>query len=129
MTNGAFAFTKLVVGDLQGSAKFYAEVCGLKEQRRIGAVVGGRTITEIILGGDPPSPATLILFAYHDSARPPEGDSILGFETSDLEAFVTRALAAGGSVVQNIQSLPELSLRFAFLKDPEGHLIEAIQRG
>ena len=128
MSKGAFAFTKLVVGDLQRSAKFYEEVCGLTEQRRIGAVVGGRTITEIILAGVPPGPAGFILFSYHDSTTPPEGDSIIGFETDDLEAFVARTLGAGGSVVQNIQSLPELSLRFAFLTDPEGHLIEAIQR-
>ena len=93
MSKGAFAFTNLIVGDLQRSAKFYAEVCGLTEQRRIGAVVGGRTITEVILGGDPPGPASLILFSYHDTNRPPEGDSILGFETADLEAFVARTLS------------------------------------
>ena len=124
---GAFAFTKLIVGDLERSARFYAAVCGLREQRRIGAVVGGRTVTEIILGGDSAGPASLVLFAFHDSPQPAPGDSILGFETIDLEAFVERTRAAGGSVMHDIQSLPELGLRFAFVRDPEGHLIEAMQ--
>lgn len=128
MSKGAFAFTKLVVGNLERSARFYAEVCGYTEQRRIGAVIGGRTITEIILASETPSPAGLILLAFHDSPEPICGDAILGFETVDLEAFVERARQAGGLVMHDITSLPEMALKYAFLKDPEGHMIEAMQR-
>lgn len=129
MADGAFVFTKLIVGDLEKSAAFYKAVAGLTEVQRIDAVIGGRSITEIILAGNPPGPATLILFAYHDTPNPPAGDSILGFETRDIAAFVARVVAAGGSIVQDVVSLPEMALKYAFVKDNEGHLIEPLERG
>lgn len=123
------AFTKLIVGDLERSAAFYRAVCGLSEQQRITGEVDGRPMTEIILGGEGASPAALILFHFHDSAAPQAGDSILGFETDDLEAFVARAVASGGSVMQPVRDLPDFGLKFAFVRDPEGHIVEALQRG
>jgi lactoylglutathione lyase len=128
MAAGAFTFTKLIVGDLDRSAAFYAAVCGLTEQQRIDAVVDGRAITEIILGGEGAGPAGLILFRFHDSAAPAPGDSILGFDTDDIDAFVERAIKAGGSLMQAVQSLPEFGLKFAFVRDNEGHLVEVLER-
>jgi catechol 2,3-dioxygenase-like lactoylglutathione lyase family enzyme len=128
MSSDTFTFTKLIVGDLERSAAFYKSVCGLTEQTRIDATVDGRAITEIILAGAPSSPATLILFAFHDTPNPAVGDSILGFDTPDLAAFIGRAREAGGSLMQDIQALPEHGLKFAFVRDNEGHLIEALQR-
>ena len=43
MVDGAFTFTKLIVGDLERSAAFYRDVCGLIEVNRISAnPTGGR---------------------------------------------------------------------------------------
>jgi catechol 2,3-dioxygenase-like lactoylglutathione lyase family enzyme len=128
MTTDTFAFTKLIVGDLERSAAFYREVCGLTEQTRISGAVAGRAMTEIILAAEPPGAATLILFAFHDAPAPSPGDSILGFQTADIAAFIERAKAAGGSVVQAVTDLPEHRLKFAFVRDNEGHLVEALQR-
>jgi catechol 2,3-dioxygenase-like lactoylglutathione lyase family enzyme len=128
MSHPAFIFTKLIVGDLERSAAFYRAICGLTEQTRISGSVGGRAMTEIILAADPPGAATLVLFAFHDSPTPALGDSILGFQTDDIAAFIDRALAAGGSVVQDITDLPDHRLKFAFVRDIEGHLVEALQR-
>ena len=128
MPDGAFTFTKLIVGDLERTSAFYRDVCGLAEGRRIDATVDGRAITEIILAGEPPGPATLILFAFHDTPAPAAGETILGFYTSDIEAFLERVRRAGGTITQETQSLPDLGLKFAFAKDVEGHLIEALEQ-
>jgi predicted enzyme related to lactoylglutathione lyase len=42
---------------------------------------------------------------------------------------VVRAVAAGGSIMQPPQALPDFGLTFAFVRDPEGHIVEALQRG
>ena len=129
MALGAFSFTKLIVGDLERSAAFYRDVCGLTEQQRIEGAVNGRAITEIILGDGTAGGGTLLLFAFHDTPTPAPGDSILGFDTDDIAAFVERAKKAGGVVEQDVTHLPDMGLRFAFLRDNEGHIVEALQRG
>jgi predicted enzyme related to lactoylglutathione lyase len=129
MSNGDFAFTKLIVGDLDRSAAFYRDVFGLTEQARIDATVTGRPICEIILASpSPTSVATLVLFAFLDQPKPAAAEVILGFYTTDLAALVDRALTAGGEVVQPIESMPQHGVKVAFIKDVEGHLIEALER-
>jgi lactoylglutathione lyase len=128
MADGAFAFTKLIVGDLERSAAFYRDVCGLAEVNRIDAESDGRALTEIILAGDPPAPATLILISYHGEPVAPRGDSVLGFYTADIDAFLERLVAAGGSVTSPVKALPEAGLKYAMATDNEGHIIEPLQR-
>jgi lactoylglutathione lyase len=128
MVGGAFTFTKLIVGDLERSAAFYRDVSGLTEVNRISAESDGRTLTEIILASDPPAPATLILITYHGEPIAPRGDSVLGFYTADIDAFLKRLVAAGGSVTSPVKTLPEAGLRYAMATDNEGHIIEPLQR-
>jgi lactoylglutathione lyase len=129
MADGAFTFTKLIVGDLDRSAAFYRDVCGLTEVNRIDAESDdGRTLTEIILAGDPAGPATLILITYHGEPLAPKGDSVLGFYTADIDAFLERLVAAGGSVTSPVKALPEAGLKYAMASDHEGHIIEPLQR-
>jgi predicted enzyme related to lactoylglutathione lyase len=128
MADGAFTFTKLIVGDLERSAAFYRDVCGLTEVNRIDAESDSGSLTEIILASDPPGPATLILITYHGEAIAPKGDSVLGFFTSDIDAFLERLTAAGGTVTSPVKALPEAGLKYAMTTDPEGHIIEALQR-
>lgn len=90
MVDGAFTFTKLIVGDLERSAAFYRDVCGMIEVDRISGESDGRTLTEIILASDPPAPATLVLINYHGEPVAPRRDSVLGFYTADIDAFLER---------------------------------------
>jgi len=123
------SMTKLVVADLEKAKAFYEAVCGVREVRRIDGAVGGRPITELIMASDAPGGATLVLFREHDTPAPPPGSCVLVFETDDVDAFVARAVQAGGSVMQPTRSLPELDLSFAFVRDPEGHVLEPLRRG
>jgi predicted enzyme related to lactoylglutathione lyase len=123
-----FGFSKLVVADLERSAAFYQSVCGLVEAGRYDAEIAGRPIREIMYRPTSPGGAMLVLLAYLDTARPAGGEAILGFQTPDLEAFVKRAREAGGSVLQEARTIDDLAVRVAFVRDPEGHLLEVVQR-
>jgi lactoylglutathione lyase len=122
-----FTMTKLIVGDLERAKAFYGAVCGLTEARRIKGAVDGRPITELIMEGKAPG-ATLVLFSFHDTPQPQTGECMLVFDTDDIAGFMARAEAAGGTVMQPVQALPDFGLSFGFVRDPEGHVVEAIQR-
>jgi predicted enzyme related to lactoylglutathione lyase len=128
MAADIFAFTKLVVGDLDRCAAFYEAVAGVKPQARVQGNVAGRPITEVIYEPTNNGGASLVLMAYDDTPTPASGEIVVGFSSPDAQAFVDRALAAGGTVVEALRDAPAHSLKVAFVADPEGHLIEVIER-
>jgi predicted enzyme related to lactoylglutathione lyase len=127
--SASFGFTKLIVHDLEKLARFYREVYGLHAVHRLrGESIGGEEIDEIMLAADPDAPfGTLVLLKYLGRPASPNGELILGFTTDDLPALLDRVRREGGAVHAPIKELPELKLRVAFAKDPEGHLAELVQ--
>jgi len=128
MTTEIFAFTKLVVGDLDSAAAFYEAVCEVKPQARIEGAIAGRPITEIVYEATNKGGASLVLLAYNGEPKPAFGEIIVGFASPDAEAFIARAVAVGGAVVEAVRDAPTLRLKVGFVSDPEGHLIEVIER-
>ena len=127
--DAGFAFTKLVVHDLDEMADFYRDAYGLHPVRRVrGEKIGPEEIDEIMLSPDPgASFGSLVLLRYLGRREVASGEVILGFTTGDLPALLERVCAAGGAVHTPIQEMPELKLRVAFATDPEGHLAELVQ--
>jgi predicted enzyme related to lactoylglutathione lyase len=124
-----FTFTKLVVDDLEKMAAFYGQVYELEQITRIREAIGDEAIDEIILGtAGELSPGALILLKYVDRPRSQGGEVILGFTTRDLPALLDRVRAAGGGVHSDIRDFPDMKIRVAFATDPEGHLIELVER-
>jgi predicted enzyme related to lactoylglutathione lyase len=124
----SFAFTKLVVHDLEKSAAFYRDVYGLHGVKRVSERIGREEIDEIMLSPDPAAAwGSLVLLKYSGRGPSPSGELILGFTTPDLPALLERLRAAGGAVVAPIREMPELHLRVAFAADPEGHVAELVQ--
>jgi len=125
----SFAFTKLVVGDVEKMARFYAHAYGLHAVKRVrGERIGDEPIDEIVLAPDPDAPfGSLVLLRYETRAPSPTGEAILGFTTDDLPALLERVRAAGGGVHAPIREMPDLRLRVAFATDPEGHLAELVE--
>lgn len=121
-------FTKLVVGDLEAMARYYESVFGLAEITRVQAEVGGSPIDEIILGLDGAFDGGLVLFRFVDRPAPQPGEVIVGFTTDDIHALFDRAVAAGGTIQEEIREpgVPGAKL-VGFLADPEGHLAEIVQ--
>lgn len=123
-----FGFAKLVVGDLDRSAKFYEAVAELKPQARINANIGGREITEIVYEATGKGGANFVLFAWHDTPKTPAGEMITGFVTADIEAFLARVKANGGTVtVEPFETASAGAMKVAFVTDPDGHVVEVIQ--
>jgi predicted enzyme related to lactoylglutathione lyase len=123
-----FGFTKLVVGDLEKMKAFYTNVFGLKQFDRVQADIGIDPIDEIMLGRDSGfGPGSLVLLRFTELAPPRPGAVILGFVTDDLNALVDRVVASGGRLHAAIKDIPEMKVRVAFTKDPEGNLAELVQ--
>lgn len=122
-----FAFTKLVVDDLEKCHAFYTGVCGLVEQFRYESEISERAISEIGYAPTAAGGASFALLKYLNADKPANGELILGFTTDDIDAFVARALAAGGRVADPVRAMPDLGLNVAFVEDCEGHLIEVVQ--
>ena len=127
MSNAYFGFTKLVVGDLEKSARFYKSVCGLTEQARIDSAVGGRAMSEILFNPSTAGGATFVLLAFHDQPQPASSETILGFTTTDIAGFVDRVRSTGGTIVDDIAARPEHGVKVAIVNDPEGHMIEVVE--
>ena len=124
-----FGFTKLVVGDLEKMKSFYANVFGLEQFDRIQAEIGIDPIDEIMLGRDSGfGPGSIVLLRYTELAPPRPGSVILGFITDDLEGLLDRIVANGGRVHSAMKHIPEMKVRVAFAKDPEGNLAELVQQ-
>lgn len=123
-----YSFTKLVVADLEASARYYRDVFGLHDLQRVQASIGGAPIDEIILGKDGSHGGGLILLAFPGAPAPEPGGVILGFTTGDLPALVARAVAGGGSIFEDVHvSVEGGGRRIAFVRDPEGNLAELVE--
>lgn len=122
-----FSFTKLLVKDLESTATFYKEVCGLTELARVESVIAGRPIKEIMFNATGEGAATFVLLTFTDTQQASSDEVILGFMTTDLPAFVERVKRAGGSVAEDIRVEAEHGVKVAFVHDIEGHLLEVIE--
>jgi glyoxylase I family protein len=128
MTTQGFHHIALKAHDYDASVKFYTEGLGLTEKiawgegnsRGIMLETGTGNYVEIFAGG---------------SAEPkPEGVLLhFAFRADDVDAAVLRAIAAGAEVTMapsslDIPSRPfPLPVRYAFVKGPDGELVEFFQ--
>lgn len=122
-----FSFTKLLVADLDASMVFYRDVFGVEEQGRVTAAIAGRKIDEILCKPTAPGGAMFVLLKFEGTAKPAADEVILGFVTDDLDGVCSRAVAAGGRVVEPPYHSEHGNVRVAFVADNEGHLIEVVQ--
>jgi predicted enzyme related to lactoylglutathione lyase len=126
-----FSFTKLVVDDLDRMADYYCAVFDLHRTGRLRIEQGaiGEPIEEIFLCPSPDDRyGTFVLFKFLDRPAPRDVETILGFQTSDLETVLERARRGGGRLAAPIKAMPELGVRVAMVLDPEGHLCELVEQ-
>lgn len=123
-----FMFTKLIVGDLEKTADFYQAVFGLIEMHRVEASIDGAGVSEIIYQPTYQGGPLFILARFHDGRPSKPGEAMLGFAATDIDACLERVEAAGGSILDKPAELPPGVPRYAFVKDPEGHVVQLSQR-
>lgn len=115
----------LRVRDLDAALKFFGTL-GLRELRRQQSEPGRFTLVFLGTGADH-DPAELELTYNWDQAEPyPTGRFFghLAFEVDDIYQFCERIEAAGVEVLR-----PPRDGRMAFIKSPDGHSVELLQRG
>ncbi|MCA9504799.1 MAG: VOC family protein [Spirochaetaceae bacterium] len=122
-----YGFSKVFVHDLDAMAAFYEDVFGLVRFNRHQDEMFGRKIDEISFQATAPGAGALTLIKWVDSTGPLAGESVQGFTTTDLDALVARAEAAGGRLAEPIRRIEQFALRVAFVLDPEGHINEVVQ--
>jgi glyoxylase I family protein len=125
----------LSVGDLDAAVAFYGRAFGFEPEFsfELPHQIGGAMLKD-------GSGSRLELFERPDSAAgiqgvtPIEALATRGFGhfalcAPDIQPVFDAALAAGASAVVEPSPSPEPGVRFAFLADPEGNLVELVERG
>ena len=121
-----FNFTKLLGDDLEKTATFYRDVCGLTEQQRVNVSLLDRPTSQVVFNTAHPGAPTLVLLKYLDGPMPKSDEVILGFLTNNADDFMERVKAAGGSVRMTPGAQPG-GPKVGFATDIEGHLIEVME--
>ena len=116
--------------DLEKTSAFYCGAYGFIERARACRPRStGEPIDEILLGLPDEQSVPLILMKYVDRSAPPIGEVALVFMTGDIEALFERSARAHGGEIRVAPYQSDVTpLRAGFTVDPEGHLIENIER-
>jgi lactoylglutathione lyase len=120
-----YLHTMLRVRDLTAALDFFGKL-GLRELRRQESQAGRFTLV-FLTTGTADDPAQVELTYNWDQADPyPTGRFFghLAYEVDDIYQFCERISAAGIDVLR-----PPRDGRMAFIKSPDGHSVELLQRG
>ena len=121
-----YLHTMLRVKDLEAALDFFVAKLGLREVRRT-ANEGGRFTLVFLATGAEGDAAQIELTHNWDQVEPyPVGRFFghLAFEVDDIYATCARLQAAGVAILR-----PPRDGHMAFIKSPDGHSIELLQRG
>jgi glyoxylase I family protein len=124
----------LSVGDLDVACEFYSRAFGFA--RQVEFELPPHPIRGLMLRHE--SGMRLELFEREGSAPGLQGATPIealatrgyghfAFAAPDIDAVFARALEAGGRAVMEPAPSPEPGVRFAFLADPEGNLVELVE--
>lgn len=116
----------LRVRDLDLALEFFVKKLGLRETRRKVSEPGRFTLV-FLSGGDPDDPAEIELTYNWDQAEPyPTGRFFghLAFQVDDIYATCARLMESQVDILR-----PPRDGHMAFVKSPDGHSIELLQRG
>jgi lactoylglutathione lyase len=121
-----YLHTMLRVRDLDAALDFFVNKLGLRESRRRDSEKGRFTLV-FLTSGATDDPAEVELTYNWDQTEPyPSGRFFghLAYEVGDLYATCERLRAAGVDILR-----PPRDGHMAFVKSPDGHSIELLQRG
>jgi lactoylglutathione lyase len=121
-----FLHTMLRVRDLDAALDFFVHKLGLREVRRHTSEKGRFTLAFLATGAEGDT-AEIELTHNWDQAEPyPTGRFFghLAFEVDDIYATCERLRATGVAILR-----PPRDGRMAFIKSPDGHSVELLQRG
>jgi lactoylglutathione lyase len=113
------------VTNLERSTEFWEQVIGIPVQSRTEIPGAREVVFQAEVGG------SRLQLAQHDDQRGPidMGTAMwkIYVDTEDCAGVYERAVAAGCESVSEPQDLDRWPVTVAFIKDPDGYLIELIQ--
>jgi lactoylglutathione lyase len=124
-----YLHTMLRVGDLQRSVDFYSKAFGMKELRRRDVPDGKYTLSFVGFGDEEDS--TVIELTYNYGVEKYELGGAFGhlaIGVPDVAAACDVAAKAGGMVTRAPGPVKFGTTIIAFVKDPDGYMIELVQR-
>jgi lactoylglutathione lyase len=113
------------VTDLERSVAFWEGVVGIPVQSRTDIPGAREVVLQAEVGG-----SRLQLAQHEDCAGPIEMGTAtwkIYVDTDECEALYERAIAAGCEPVTEPQRLDRWPVTVAFVKDPDGYLVEFVQ--
>jgi lactoylglutathione lyase len=115
------------VADIDKETKWYGDMLGFKVAKDLGGKLhflenGNERIELVQTAGSKPSDPKPI-----PPAAGPQGYVQLTMEVPDLDA-ARAALAAKGAAPSAITPIAPLGIRVFFIRDPEGNIVELVQR-
>ncbi len=122
--------TMIRVGDLEKSIAFYTEVLGMRLLRRKDYPEGKFTLAFVGYGDEPDH--TVIELTYNwgvSSYETGNGFGHLAIEVENAALACTEARKRGARVVREAGPMNAGTTIIAFIEDPDGYMIEFIQRG
>jgi lactoylglutathione lyase len=109
------------VSDLERSERFYVDGLGLQVLTRIDTP----EVREVIVGT--PGEGSQLMLAKHATPadlNEPSGIWKIFLFTDDADAFYGRAINAGAEAVESPKFLEQFGVTIAFVRDPDGYLLE-----
>lgn len=128
VTVEAMVFTKIATNDIEGLARFCESALGFRVTARLENPMGpAHPMREFVLKLPSESVPRLILVHFPERPAIVPGEATIGLSVGDVDVAVAAALAAGGAVDVPAADLPAHGLRMAFIRTPQGHVVEFIQ--
>ncbi len=121
-----FLHTMLRVRDLDLALDFFVGKLGLREVRRTASEAGRFTLVFLATGAEGDGAQVELTHNWDETAAYPTGRFFghLAYEVEDIFAACERLRAGGVAILR-----PPRDGRMAFVKSPDGHSIELLQRG
>jgi lactoylglutathione lyase len=121
-----YLHTMLRVRDLDAALDFFVEKLGLKETRRRESETGRFTLVFLATGAEGDAAEIELTYNWDQEAPYPVGRFFghLAFEVDDIYATCARLMDGGVTI-----NRPPRDGRMAFVRSPDLHSIELLQRG
>ena len=121
--------TMLRVGNLERALVFYTEVLGMKLLRRQDYPAGRFTLAFVGYGDEREEAAIELTHNWDtDHYELGTGFGHIALEVEDAAAYCAAVKQRGGEVVREAGAMKHGTTVIAFLRDPDGYLIELIQK-
>ncbi len=128
MTKLRMMHTMLRVKDLDASIRFYTKLLGMQLIKKLDFPDGKFTLA--FVGYGPEETNTVIELTYNYDHGPYDlgsGYGHIALETDDIYAAVEKLRAGGAVITREPGPMKYGKTHIAFLKDPDGYLIELVQ--